>query len=258
MARKILTCVFIVLLYAAVGCRPIDSGASQLLPTTIKNAPVVKPVGAGEADLVEQMTDYREAYRNALKSLVSFYDKGGNNMKFRWAKDELARLDSLPQYNYIVEATVAPENLRGTASITEADLMYNVAYRTEKDAGFLPIIKNENKLRSALNMYSELIRKFPTSNKISDAAFRAAGISEYFRDYTIAVVYYKRCYQWDAGTAQPARFKAAEILDRYLSRMDEALELYKQSLSVENLNEDQRQFANTRIAELTQREKKVD
>ncbi len=251
MAKKILTGVLIVLLYVFVGCREIDSGASQLIPPRIKTTPVVKPVEAGEADIVEQMTINRQAYRNALKSLTNYYSETGNNMKLRWAKDELKQFDGIPQYKYIIEAIVAPENLRATTSINEADYMYREALRIEKKAGLLILIKHEDNLRTALDTYNQIIKRHPSSDKIDDAAFRAAGIYEYFRDYTIAVLYYKRAFQWDPETTSPARFKAAYILDKYLHRRDEALELYRQALAEEKLSSSRKDFIKTRIAELT-------
>ena len=172
-------------------------------------------------------------------------------MKLRWARDELTRLDSLSQYNYIIEASVAPENLKPIESISEADFMYREAFRLERDAGSLLIIKDENKLRSALELYNQLIKKHPTSDKIDDAAYRAAGIYEHFRDYTIAVIYYKRTFQWDPKTTYPARYKAAQVLDRYLERRDEALELYKQSLNSDMLDSAQKESVELRIKELT-------
>ena len=250
MARVIVTSVLVILLNCLVGCRPIDSGASQLLGPDIKAAPAVRPAAAGETDLVEQLTNNRQAYRNALKSLIAYYEEKGNNMKLRWAKDEQARLDSLPQYNYIIEASVAPENLKPTASISEADFMYREAYRLERDAGLL-FIKDENKLRSALELYNQLIKKYPTSDKIDDAAYRAAGIYEHFRDYSIAVIYYKRVFQWDPKTTYPARYKVAQVLDRHLERRDEALELYKQSLSSDMLDTAQKESVELRIKELS-------
>jgi tetratricopeptide (TPR) repeat protein len=76
-----------------------------------------------------------------------------------------------------------------------------------------------------------LISKYPNSDKIDDAAFRAAGIYEYLNDYTIAVQYYQRTYQWDPQTAYPARYKAAFLLDTQLGRRAEALQLYQEALS---------------------------
>lgn len=251
MAKKILTGILIVLVYVSVGCRPIDSGASQLIPPRIKAVPVVKPVQASEADLVEQMSIHRQAYRNALKSLINFYSEAGNNMKLRWAKDELKQFDGTAQYKYIIDAIVAPESLRASVTITEADYMYREALRIEKKAGRLILIKHEDNLRTALDLYNQIIDKHPSSDKIDDSAFRAAGIYGYFRDYTIAVLYYKRVCQWDPKTPYPARFKAAQILDKYLHRRDEALELYKQALEKEKLSRSRKELVETRIAELT-------
>ncbi len=251
MAKKILTGALIILLYVFVGCRQMDSGASQIVPPRIKAAPVVEPVEAGEADVVEQMTANRQAYRNALKTLIKYYSEKGNNMKLSWAKDELKQLDGIPQYQYIIEAMVAPETLRATTSINEADYMYREAVRIEKSAGRLIIIKHEDNLRSALDIYNQIIKRHPTSDKIDDAAFRAAGIHEYFKDYTIAVIYYKRAFQWDPKTPNPARYKAAYILDKYLHRRDEALELYNEALAKEKLGSGRVDYIKTRIAELT-------
>jgi tetratricopeptide (TPR) repeat protein len=251
MAKKLLVCVLGVLVSVLVSCRGIDTGASQLVPEEAKTTPVVKPVEAGEADLVEQMAVNRQAYRNALKTLISHYEQIGNNMKLIWAKDELKKLDDIPQYNYIIDAVVAPEDLRPTASISEADYMYKVAVRLEKDAGRLLLVKNEEKLRSALDLYNKIIRKFPSSDKIDDCAYRAAGIHEYFKDYTIAVVYYKRAFQWNPKIQYSARYKAAYILDNYLQRKDEALELYRQSLGKENLDSSRREYIQMRISEIT-------
>ena len=57
-----------------------------------------------------------------------------------------------------------------------------------KKARELIIITNEDMLRVALDKYNQLIRKHPPSDKIDDAAYRAAGIYEYFKDYTIAIL----------------------------------------------------------------------
>ena len=89
------------------------------------------------------------------------------------------------------------------------------------------VLKDENLLRMALDKYNQLISKFPTSDKIDDAAFRAAGIYEHFKDYSIAVQYYQRTYQWDPQTIYPAKYKAAFILDQRLHRRAEALQLYQ-------------------------------
>ena len=157
----------------------------------------------------------------------------------------------MPQYNYIIGAIVAGPNLKASDSIAMANYMYQDAVRLEKKAGRLIVIKHEDRLRMALEQYNQVIRKHPTSDKIDDAAFRAAGIYEHFKDYTIALLYYQRTYQWDPETIHPARFKAAYILDMYLHRRAEAMQLYQQVLKKGGLSKERKEFIEERIAEFT-------
>ena len=237
MARIVSTAVVIVLLHVLVGCHDIDSGRGQLMPartrTSLGSAPVVDITKAGETDIIEQTAVNRQAYRQSLELLVGYYTRTGNSMKLRWAERELAALNTIPQYKYIVEASVARPNLKASTSIPEADDLYKDALLFEKKAGPLPFIKNESLLRLALDKYNRLIRVYPTSDKIDDAAYKAGGIYEYFKDYSIAVLYYKRAYQWDSLTIYPARFRAARILDKYLARRAEALKLYEEAIKTE-------------------------
>jgi tetratricopeptide (TPR) repeat protein len=136
----------------------------------------------------------------------------------------------------------------------QADALYNEAVSLENKAGNLMLIKDDSMLRLALDKYNQLIKDYPTSDKIDDAAFHAAGIYEHFSDYTIAALYYQRVYEWDPGTSYPAKFKAAYVLDTYLHRRSEALELYKQAVaSIQRAGQHPqwRQFAENRIAQLT-------
>ena len=235
MARIVLTAVVIVLLNVLVGCQGVDSGRGILMPartkTSLGSAGVVDITKAGETDFVEQIAVNRQAYRQGLELLIRYYTKTGNNMKFKWAKAELAALDSIPQYKYIVEAEAAGPSLRASASIPEADDLYKDALQLERDAGVL--FKNNDLLRLALDKYDRLIKQHPSSDKIDDAAYQAGVIYEYFQDYSIALLYYKRAYQWDPDTINPARFRSARILDKRLHRNAEALELYREAIKKE-------------------------
>ena len=235
MARIALTAVVIVLLNVLVGCQGVDSGRGILMPartnTSLGSAGVVDVAKAGETDYVEQIAVNRQAYRQGLELLIRYYTKIGNNMKFNWAKAELAALDSIPQYKYIVEAESAGPSLRASASIPAADELYEDALQLEKEAGVL--LKNNDLLRLALDKYDRLIRQHPSSDKIDDAAYRAGEIYEYFQDYSIALLYYKRAYEWDPDTINPARFRSARILDKRLHRNAEALELYREAINTE-------------------------
>ena len=255
MARTILTAALIVLIYACVGCTPPDSGESQLIPPHARAAIVTEQVRGGEVDIIEQMAANRQAYRNSLASLAEYYRGSGNNMKLTWAEKELAALDEMPQYTYIVEAVVAGSDLRASDRIAEAELMYRDAVQTEKDARRFVVVVDDDLLRLALDKYNNLIRSYPTSDKIDDAAYRAAGILEHYRDYTLALLYYQRTYQWDPETAYPARYKAAYILDTYLGRKAEALPLYQEFVQTEGVDAQLKVFAEARIKDLTKSEK---
>jgi len=240
-----------------VGCQNVDSGRSQRLPNntrqTLGPTSVVNIADTSEVDIVEQMAINRQAYRQGLELLAGYYTRTGNNMKLEWAKKELAALNTIPKYYYIIEANVAPANLKVSASIPDADDLYYDAQQLDKDAGTLPILKNENQLRLALEKYNELIRKHPSSDKIDDAAYNAGVIQEYFKDYSIALLYYKRAYQWDPDTIHPARFRAARILDKNLHRNNEALQMYQQAVKIEGQFDKYREwrdFAERRIREL--------
>jgi tetratricopeptide (TPR) repeat protein len=248
MAKTIRTLLLIVLLNVLVGCYGPDSGRSQFLPTPMKT---VSAVEASEADIIEHMAASRLAYRQYLESLILYYKNNGDNMKLKWAEDELDRLNDMPQYNYIIEASVAGPNLKPKDSINAANYLYDEAYGLEKAAKRLVVIVDENLLRVALDKYNQVIKQYPTCDKIDEAAYRAGGIYEHFKDYTIALLYYQRAYQWDPATANPARYRAAYILDQYLDRRAEALPLYQQALGSGKLSDDEQKFVKKRISELT-------
>ncbi|HEW78445.1 MAG TPA: hypothetical protein ENH34_00540 [Phycisphaerales bacterium] len=252
MARIVLTAVLVVLLNVLVGCSGVDSGRGQLMPARSSSVVAVKVAMAGEMDIVEQMAVNRQAYQQGLESLVAYYTKTGNNLKLRWAEKELAALDAMPQYNYIIEASLAGPNLKASVSIPEADELYEDALKLEKKGGKLLVIKDNDLLRLALDRYNQLIRKHPSSDKIDDAAYRAGRIYEYFKDYTIALLYYQRAYQWDPQTSLPAKFRAAYILDIRLHRRAEALQLYRQVAKEKVGSEKQIEFAEKRIVEFTE------
>jgi tetratricopeptide (TPR) repeat protein len=254
MAKTILTVLLIVLLNVLTGCYEPDSGRSQFLPSTVKSVSVVE---AGETDIIEHMASSRLAYRQYLESLVAYYKKTGDGMKLGWAEDELSRLNDIPQYEYIIEASIAGPNLKPEESISAANYLYDEACKIEKTSKRLGLIIDENLLRVALDKYNQLIRQYPTSDKIDDAAYRAAGIYEHFKDYTIALLYYQRTYQWDPATIYTPRFKAAYILDEKLSRRAEALELYQQAIQKEHLGKEQMSAADARVAELTKRDETI-
>jgi hypothetical protein len=249
MTRIVVTAAMIALVTVLVGCQT-NQGRSQMLPsrdtTGVQTSPTTPAEGApsaDEIDLVEALSAQRQAYRESLQKLIHYYDATGNNRNLNWARAELSALDRIVQYRYVVGADALPADLKATEKIQAADNLYAKAVETETKAGVLPLLKDEEGLRAALTLYDELLAQYPTSDKID----------EYFRDYVIAVSFYKRAYQWDPATPHPARYKAAAILDGKLRRRAEALQLYQEALvkEAQYLDRLEKTGVERRIKELT-------
>ncbi len=261
MARKVLIISTIVFLGVLTGCGGVDTGRGQLVSTKSKGKTIVNVSSTTETDMVEQVAANRQAYHKGLEELAEYYKKTGNSMKLDWASKELDALDAIPQYNYIVEAGVAGPELKANQSVPAADELYSQAVALEEKAGVLVVVKDDNLLRKALEKYNQLIRQYPSSDKIDDAAYRAAGIYVHFKDYTIAMLYLQRTYEWDPETQYPSRFEVAYILDEYLHRRAEALAAYQQAMkSLRNEYEFPRwqQVAKERIAVLSGSKEKIE
>ncbi|MBN1359466.1 MAG: hypothetical protein JW993_02690 [Sedimentisphaerales bacterium] len=260
MTRTVITACVAVLLFMTTGCQPTDPSLAQRLPQrTTYTSPAVTgdatsqvTSSTDEIDLVEQVASHRRAYRQSLVLLTQHYNVVGNNRKLDWAEEELRALDRMPQYRYIIDAEVLPPTLTASERLPAADTLYLNAVETQREAEPIGILKDEELLRVALDKYNQMIRKYPTSDKIDDAAYRMAGIYEYFKDYEIALLCYQRAYQWDPDTPYPARFMAAQILDKRLHRRAEALELYQEAVLREAKYPDWKAYGERRIKELSQ------
>ncbi len=255
MARICLTGTIVVLLIVLTGCYVPPEEKTYFVPpaeAVLAPAPIRAAVGQNEIDIIEQLTANRQAYHQALELLANYYSKTGNHMKLTWAQGELDGLATIPRYRYLFEAELAGPNLRATRTISEADRLYSEALRSYKKAREGVIFVDEKLMRAALDDFNQLITKYPSSDKIDNAAFKAGEIYEHFKEYSIAAVYYNRAHQWDPDTIYPARFKTAYILDKYLKNRAEALPLYQQAMEKEiNKHPQYRKFAERRIRELT-------
>ncbi len=262
MTRIVVTAAMIALLTVFVGCQNSNMGTSVKLPNrdtpgaqSSNPVPVEVAASADEIDLVEQLSTQRQAYRETLEKLIKYYDVSGSNDKLTWARTELQSLDRIPQYRYVLAPQYLSPDLKATEKIQAADDLFAKAVETQRKAGVLPVLKDEELLRAALTQYNDLLSRYPTSDKIDDVAFRMGDIHEYFRDYTIALQFYQKAYQWDPATPNPARFKAAFILDGKLHRRAEALQLYQEAIVKEARFADYRAYAERRIKELSTSEK---
>ncbi len=254
MARYALTVAVLLALSVFAGCGPSFEGAGQMAPPARLDptaaAQVSDTSASTEAMLVEQVAIGRQTYKLGLEKLADFYTKSGNNMKLNWAMAELDALNTNPQYRFVIQAQAAGPDLKASASMPAADVLYRdgMAYYSEGK----PIVGlvNEGKLRLALDRFNQIISQYPTSDKIDDAAYAAGELYEYLHDYSIAALYYSRAFQWDENTPHPARFKAAYMYDRHLTNRQTALELYQAYLARAPRNQGYKVYAETRVAEI--------
>jgi tetratricopeptide (TPR) repeat protein len=239
---------------ALVGCEEqIKKGERYMvdpsIAETVKTTGLLVPM-AGEIDLVETLAGFRNSYRSSVVNLMEYYRASGNNAKYLWAQAELKSLDSMAQYRYVTLGDTQSASLRANDTILKADALYAEGMSLYGDAKALIIITDKDKLQQALRKFDEIIRKYPTSDKIDEAAYRSGRIYQHFKDYEIAVVYYQRTFQWNDETPFPVRYKSAYILDRKLNRRKEALVLYQMALKKEQRYIENMEDAQMRVRQL--------
>lgn len=207
--------------------------------------------GAGEVDVVEQVAATRSSYQTALEELIAYYQSVGNNTKRRWAENELKTLKQMVQYRYLSPGEYVTQDMKAVEKSEGADALYKQAQQLYLESGAYFIITNEAKLRQSLRLFNQLMKDYPNSTRIDEAAYKAGRIYEHFKDYELAAVMYQRCFQWNENTSFPARFRAAYLLDQRLKMRKEALALYKLSAQKEARYEDNTEYAKRRITELS-------
>jgi hypothetical protein len=216
--------------------------------------PDIQIADATEVDLVEDTLMHRAMYHRHLKALHEYYREHGYEQKRRWAEAELRAVERIQPFRYLLTAEVPAEKLKPTESIAAADSMYERARELMREGGHgVPALYREEIMLKARALFVDLIRTYPSSDKIDDAAFYCGEIhKEYLKDQEpIAVQWYERAYTWDPDTPHPARFQAAVTYDYRLHDRARALELYRQVIDLENRNKSNVSYAVMRIDELT-------
>lgn len=258
MAKTISITAIIVLISISLGCQP-NTGSGQILPvrTTVPNygnSPVSPE--AGEIDIVDSVVKYRIDYQKSLEALVTYYLKTGNNEKQTWASNELKSLNTMVQYDYY-DVIDVPGKTPST-QIMDADLLYNDAILEKQQAEKFSIaFADKNLYRSALKKFRQLIINYGTSDKIDDAAYEAGEIEENLRDFSQALIYYKAAFKWNPLSTNPARFRAARILDRQMHNYAEALPLYREAVKTEGIYKENLEWKNTAEERIKELEKTV-
>jgi TolA-binding protein len=205
-----------------------------------------------EADMIEQLMEVRTTYKSILEEMVRNYNACGDTRRANWASTELADLNHVRFYPYLVVVDIQNTDLTPRDSIVEADRIYAEARKLHEGAKFLPFINNKRQLKEAMDKYVQIIKVYPTSDKIDDAAFYAGEISkEYFDDDVQSVKYYEMAIKWDPKTQHPARFQAAVIYDFRLHDRARAMALYQEVLTKEpDLIRSNTEFSAVRLNQL--------
>lgn len=247
--------------WAATGCnvdgRWTRTGGPAGPVTLVRNTGAgvdMDVASAKEVDLVENVLSHRQAYRAGLEQLLAYYRELGCAEKAAWAQYELKGVDLVKQFRYLLDTEIPAEDLHPTARIAAADEMYANALALMRKGGHgVPLIYREDRMLQAAEVFRQLIEKYPSSDKIDDAAFQLGEIhKEYLPNQDrIAVSWYERAWTWDPKTPHPARFQAAVVYQYRLQDRDRALELYRQVVEQENGDAGNVRFATRQIEELT-------
>ena len=253
---KNLSVLTIVMCLSAAGCQPNQGGGvvSPNTHTALASADAVNIAEATEVDLVEELARARQNYQQYLRALITYYSEKGFRHKAVWAERELKDLSTVKTYRYLVDAEIPGAELVPRDSIPAADTLFEDGRNYMRQGGHgIPLVYSAKTLKKALEKFNQIIREYPTSDKIDDAAFYAGEIyKEYFNDNLRAVQYYQRVWEWSPETTHPARFQAAVVYDYRLHDRDRALELYQQVLEHETFNRSNAHFATRRIKQLTE------
>jgi len=213
-------------------------------------APTPNPVAA-EITAVKRVIAARREYQAGLEALRATYTANGDNEKLHWAEDELKQFHRVPKHAYVLDLDVPGPGLRAEQNIPQANDLYKRAMEY-KDKGFGTDFV-ENQIRAEL-LFQQLVNQFPTSNKISDAAYHLGDIyeSRAYRQFRRAGAYFERCVQWNPNTHLDARLRAARLYDKALNERGRAIELYKAVLTHET-DPKRTQEAQRRLNELNER-----
>lgn len=197
---------------------------------------------------VKAVVEARKAYQDSLHKLHELYSRTGDREKLRWVEEELKgfHLASKPAYRL---DDVPPTTLSARENIKEANELFRNALQF-KDRGFgTEYILNQ---RRAEILLLDLLAKYPSSDKIAEAAYELGDLYEgrAYRQYLRAAMYFERSSQWRKGGRSDARMRAAKIYDKQLNDRSKAIEMYREVIAHDTDTERIKE-AERRLADLT-------
>ncbi len=182
--------------------------------------------------LVEKLLIARRDYQRALELLRANYVNTGDAERAKWAEEELRDYHRINHQAYRLDLDVPPPTLQATTNIPEANKLV-VRAKEYKDKGFgVDFIDNQ---RRAELLLQQLLTQYPTSTKISEAAYLLGDLYENnaFKQYRRAAAYFERCFQWSPSNAFDSRLRAAHIYDKKVPECARAVEIYKEIIEHE-------------------------
>ncbi len=211
---------------------------------------VVDSEALGESDIVESLVGYRMAYRKSLESLVRVLEGAKDVRKWTLAKQELRDLISVNKYMYLRDADTPSVKLRAEEEIAAAEKLYTESLALKKKSK--RILVNRYKTQLAMEGFRRLIREYPTSDKIDDAAYQIGELCRSnLKNYQRAIRWYERVVAWDPDTQVQANLRLAQIYDKHLVNRLTALDYYERALKIEAHGSSERKSIERRIRRLS-------
>lgn len=182
---------------------------------------------SGDIELFQKLLNARKEYQKSLENIRLHYLKVNDVERARWAEEELRQYHRIPKQAFIIDMVVPPPTLQGHTNVPEANKMLTWAI-TFKDKGWgSEYVDNQ---RRAEILLTDLLNKYPQSDKISRAAYCLGDIyeSKAYKQHRLAAEFYVRCVQWNPKTTMDARLRAARLFDYEVKDRTRAIELYKE------------------------------
>jgi len=252
---------------ACSGCERWNySGDRFKSPTDLSEPPDkvsarLKAEGINIADELEEMEQRRQSYVEQLTRIEKIYLENGDTVRANWARRQRQNTE---KQAYPYGSSRPPERtveVRPEQPIPEADRMYAEAESLIKSFRGVPLLgvldTNKQKAGKAVGILRDLIRRYPKSDKVDDAAYWIGECyKEYLRDddpdNALALRYYQWAIELDPRTPHPARFQTAVVYDFRLRNHTKALETYRAVLEEnEDYHPSNLRFAADRIKQLT-------
>ena len=156
---------------------------------------------------------------------------------------------SVNKYLYLRDADTPGVELRAREKIGAAEKLYSQALELKKRSKGFSVRRYET--QSAMEGFRRLIREYPSSDRIDDAAYQIGELCrDNLKDYQRAIRWYECVVAWNADTQLRANLRIAQIYDKHLVNRLTALDYYGRALDIEARGSSERRRIERRINQL--------